>query len=206
MIDLASLTDTERRNPTTDTEGGRRAKATGLQVDGSPDTLGIGLQLPHGRLTVPDCEVLIKYGRGVTVDLGTYKGRSAILLAQHADNVFTFDRYGSGEPEHSLKATRNNIRQYPTIQAAAMDSRQAAESFADQSVDVLFIDTDHNHKSVLADYVAWKDKLAPGARVLFHDYCLVWPEVVTAVNELLAGELREIETKGWIIITEQRHG
>ena len=204
MIDLASLTDTERRNPTTDTEEGRRAKATGLQVDGSPDTLGIGLQLPHGRLTVPDCEVLIQYGRGTAVDLGTYKGRSAILLAQHADNVFTFDRYESGEAAHTLEATRINVHRYPSIHAAVMDSRCAAERFADRSVDVLFIDTNHDRKSVLADYAAWKPKLAAGARVLFHDYCLVWPEVVQAANELLATDLREIETRGWILVTEQR--
>ncbi len=206
MIDLSGLTATERLNPTTEAEGGRRAAATGLRVDGSPDPLGTGLSLPHGRLTVPDCEVLIEYGRGATlaIDLGTYKGRSAILLAQRASRVLTFDRYESGEVRHSIEWTIHNIRNYPNIRAFTLDSRVAATLFKDRSIDLLFIDTDHGRESVLADYAAWKDKLAPGAHVLFHDYCLVWPEVVQAVNELLATELREIDTRGWILIAEKQ--
>jgi hypothetical protein len=49
----------------------------------------------------------------------------------------------------------------------------------------LFIDSEHEREPVLAAFAAWRDALAPGAVVVFHDYGHPqYPGVREAVREL----------------------
>ncbi len=204
MIDLTALSPAERLNPTTEAEGERRSKATGLSLDGRSDPFGDGSLLPPGRLTPPDQDALLRYGKGASlaVDLGTYRGRSAVILAKGASKVVTIDNYCFEEATPEIRA---GLMRHANITAMHCDTRAAAATFASGAVDLLFIDGDHRRDSVLRDYAAWQETLRAGAYVLFHDYCLLWPEVVHAVNTLLAaGSLREVETCGWILVTEKQ--
>ena len=55
----------------------------------------------------------------------------------------------------------------------------------DPSVELLFIDSAHEREAVLAAFRAWRDALAPGAVVVFHDYGHPeYPGVREAVLEL----------------------
>lgn len=52
-------------------------------------------------------------------------------------------------------------------------------------VDFLFVDGDHSEAAVVADFLAWRERLAPGAVVAFHDYGdPAYPGVAQAVNRL----------------------
>jgi hypothetical protein len=115
--------------------------------------------------------------------------------------VITVDNYCFDEATPEI---RTALMKYANVVAMHCDTRRAAAMLAPGVVDLLFIDGDHKRDSVLLDYEAWHEALRPGAHVLFHDYCLVWPEVVQAVNSLLdAGGLCEIETRGWILVARK---
>jgi O-antigen biosynthesis protein len=45
----------------------------------------------------------------------------------------------------------------------------AVSQFVDQTIDLLHIDGYHTYEAVKHDYETWKDKVAPGGMILFHD-------------------------------------
>ena len=61
----------------------------------------------------------------------------------------------------------------------------------DPPPELLFIDSSHDQEQTLAQFAAWRDHLAPGAIVVFHDYDEpAYPGVTEAVHELgLDGEV-----------------
>lgn len=50
------------------------------------------------------------------------------------------------------------------------DSAVAAARFADGSLDLVFIDADHQYDAVMRDLEAWWPKIAPTGRIAGHDY------------------------------------
>ena len=57
----------------------------------------------------------------------------------------------------------------------------AAEHFAKESLDFVFIDADHGYEGCLRDIKAWAEKVKPGGRVIGHD--IHFPTVKQAVTE-----------------------
>jgi hypothetical protein len=51
-----------------------------------------------------------------------------------------------------------------------MESTQAAKYIANQSLDMIFIDADHDYESVLKDIKAWVPKVKDGGCISGHDY------------------------------------
>jgi predicted O-methyltransferase YrrM len=117
---------------------------------------------------------------GTYVDLGTYKGRSALLLADtireekleasvltvdtfdgrcvggknnHERVMQVFEEKGLEDYIHTMRAT--------TVEAAAWHSAL--------KIDFLFIDADHSYKAVKADFEAWSPMVKKEGIVAFHD-------------------------------------
>jgi predicted O-methyltransferase YrrM len=134
---------------------------------------------------------------GVIVELGTYKGRSAICLAQagpvYSVDHFQGERFENVTPE-AVEAgsedalgvhrdhyfgtyrpdTEANLARYGVaerVHLLDMDSADAAEMFrlAGDRVALLFVDAAHHYNAVKRDYLAWKDLIAPGGAIAFHD-------------------------------------
>lgn len=55
-------------------------------------------------------------------------------------------------------------------QILRQDSREAAQSIPDGSLDFVFIDADHSYEGCRADILAWLPKVKPGGVVSGHDY------------------------------------
>jgi len=51
-----------------------------------------------------------------------------------------------------------------------LDSKTAAATFTDKSLDVVYIDAEHTYEAVLADIQAWAPKVRPGGLLCGHDY------------------------------------
>jgi hypothetical protein len=65
----------------------------------------------------------------------------------------------------------------------AMTSELASRQFKDRSLDFVFIDAQHDYKSVSRDISYWLPKVKPGGFISGHDYHPNWPGVQKAVRD-----------------------
>lgn len=142
--------------------------------------------LPWGGLTLlaEDEDILVKYakGRQNAVDLGTFMGRSAALIAEQATAVTTVDIFEDisliEEPSwqlvyadlyknhpHPYETIKANLSHWPNIRVV----RGLTKHPVAENVDFLFIDGDHSWQGVNDDFFAYLPYLLSGALVLFHD-------------------------------------
>jgi predicted O-methyltransferase YrrM len=127
---------------------------------------------------------------GLFVEIGSFRGGSAIFMAQHmrddvvfytVDPFIPFEVWGvATDYDLFLK----NIEPYKDkISHLKMTSLEAAKYFNDGEVDFVFIDAAHDYDNVKADIAAWLPKLKPDGILAGHDYCANYPGVIKAVKE-----------------------
>jgi predicted O-methyltransferase YrrM len=127
--------------------------------------------------------------RRVVVELGTGTAWSAIALALDDDarRIVSYDPSVRVERDAYLALAGSDAR-------ARIELRAEPDSIGphdgDAPVELLFIDSEHEREPVLAAFAAWREALASGAVVVFHDYAHPqYPGVREAVGELgLSGE------------------
>lgn len=128
---------------------------------------------------------------GAMVELGSFKGRSICAISSELRernvSVTLVDRF-LGLPddpyttetlsdvqyhdalalESELRANLEKFKLDATI--VKSDSAEAAAAFADESLDFVFIDADHQYDAVLRDLSAWWPKVKPTGFIGGHDY------------------------------------
>lgn len=149
--------------------------------------------------TTPDIlriydEQLTGFGRNkaVVVELGTWKGRSAIYMAseikrRHKNvDFYTIDTWEGNADEPDMQElikdanargglyqefirniNRTGVADY--IKPLRMTTVEGAKQFADHSVNFCYIDAGHSYDCVLADLRAYYPKMVPGAAIAGHD-------------------------------------
>jgi beta-1,4-mannosyl-glycoprotein beta-1,4-N-acetylglucosaminyltransferase len=138
------------------------------------------------------------------VEIGSYKGRSSSYMAVEIANSgkqITFDCVDTwqGSEEHQAGQLFQDVdvvnnRLYDVFlknmepvkgfyNAKRMRSLEAAATYADASIDMVFIDAAHDYDSVHADILAWAPKVKSGGIISGHDF--PHPPVRRAVDELL---------------------
>jgi glycosyltransferase involved in cell wall biosynthesis len=143
----------------------------------------------------------IKNGR--IIEIGSWKGRSTHALLSGAEisnsRVFAIDHFKGSQDEgdgtNSI-GKRENIREQfdknvkdvnNNLEVIQFDGITATNFFTDGQLDMVFIDAGHTYREVCADITWWKNKIKIGGLLCGHDYCDAWPEVKTAVNDMLKG-------------------
>jgi predicted O-methyltransferase YrrM len=129
-------------------------------------------------------------GRHRVVELGTATGWTAIslALADPARTVSTLDVVTREEPHRYLQLVNGSVRR-----RIELEIRDGAQGPLDPvPVDLLYIDSSHDRASTIAEVLAWRPVMAPGATVAFDDYGHPdYPGVREAIAELgLPGERR----------------
>lgn len=123
------------------------------------------------------------------VEVGVWKGRSAAYMAVEIHNsgkTIKFDcvdtwKGSETEDGHQNdkfvksgtlfdKFERNIERVKHIINPVVADSISAAATYADDSIDFVFIDGDHRYECVKADIEAWTRKVKSGGVIAGHDY------------------------------------
>lgn len=141
------------------------------------------------------------------VEIGVMYGRSlAILMACTAAVGKTFDITGvdlwQGPPSFNecsdwlkLAGLRDGIK---LMQG---DSLEIAKDYADDSLDLVFIDGDHSFEGCSADIRAWLPKVKIGGYLAGHDYESTYPGVIAAVHLAFPGFLHHVEETGicWLV-------
>lgn len=134
------------------------------------------------------------------VEVGSWKGRSTVALAENTPGVvFAVDTWlGApeipkeevGPPGWLFQQFQDNTKGLPII-PIQLESTRAAEFFKRGDFgqfDMIFIDAAHDYESVKADIQAWQPLLKAGGIFSGHDFT-VFPGVAKAVTELL-GKVR----------------
>ena len=129
-------------------------------------------------------------GADVIVELGTCTAWTSIALALDTPTarIVTFDPVVHEQRERYLALVDPSVRARIAFHARpGVDGTDAA-----RDVDFLFIDSTHQRAPTVAEHVAWRPRLRPGATVVFDDYGHPdYPGVAQAVAELgLGGEQR----------------
>ena len=113
-------------------------------------------------------------GRGVIVEIGSFKGRSTICLglgsqAGHRVPIYAIDP-GHGWKrfaEFEQNITRAGVRDLVTPIAAR--SADAYHSVPEAAIELLFIDGSHQYDMVDLDYRLWTPRLVLGGVLVMHD-------------------------------------
>ena len=117
------------------------------------------------------------------VEIGSFRGRSAIVLAAGAGAVVCIDPHaGSDRGPQEIAADADRGRADHEAFAANLARAGVAarvrhvRAFSDAAleqvpgpVDVLFVDGAHRFGPARADLVGWGDRVRPGGRMLVHD-------------------------------------
>ena len=73
--------------------------------------------------------------------------------------------------------------------AKRMTSLEAAQTYEDGSLDLIWIDASHEYEDVKDDIQAWLPKVKKGGFIGGDDYAPNWPGVVQAVTELMPNSI-----------------
>ncbi len=132
-------------------------------------------------------------GRNQAVDLGTYRGVSAVTLALSCRNVHTVDFYEQAKNDesseyftiggHSLENTREICKRFGNMTCESSDTIAAARRW-NGPVGVLLVDAEHSEPATIANVEAWYQHLEDGSLVIFHDDTDSLPGVKRAINKL----------------------
>jgi predicted O-methyltransferase YrrM len=128
------------------------------------------------------CEWAVATRPRVVIEIGTASGATLLLWARVASSrVVSVDLpggiHGGGYAEEKGRLFREFVRDRPSVQLdlvrgssqeAATRDRVAAMLGAARA-DVLFIDGDHRLEGVTRDFELWRDLVAPGGTIVFHD-------------------------------------
>ena len=135
------------------------------------------------------------------VEVGSWKGSSAAYMAVEIANseknikFDCVDVWTASEPaydndqyiksntlfEHFVDNMRPVEGYYNAVRKKSTD---AAQDYADASLDFVFIDAEHTYTAVIADITAWLPKVKSGGMLAGHDYATS-EGVRKAVHELL---------------------
>jgi len=136
------------------------------------------------------------------VEVGAYFGRNALALRkQHPDLMITLidtwdlggfpDDYSKGESSGVMsfikKAEKHCRRVHNNLSTFIVKdfSKNAAKTWGDGAIDIVFIDAAHDYESVKEDIKLWLPKVRTGGILCGHDYSLKFWGVIQAVNEEL---------------------
>ena len=127
-----------------------------------------------------ECAEKVKEG-GVIVEIGTYKGGSAAILASAFPGmIYSIDIDPQMESNDLFVRGEFFLKNVTFITGKSEDI-----AFTwDKEIDMLFIDGSHDYIEVHKDIEMWVPKVKEGGTILFHDYGS-HTEVTIAVNEAL---------------------
>ena len=160
---------------------------------------------------------------GTWVELGSWTGRSTaycvveLINRQKLGSFYCVDTWqGGAEHQDHEFVTKQSLRdrfntnlepiagQYTPVESV---SWEAAQSFADESVDFCYVDAGHTYSDVTNDLTAWYPKIRPGCYFAGDDYTKGWPEVQRAVWDFFKPLGLKVARSGrcWIVTKPVAH-
>lgn len=160
-------------------------KGQGFLMDRELEELKVLLSKVEGMLTQSEAEYLYRLakfnpGKGVIVEIGSYKGKSTICLARgsivvEGGKVFAIDPHlpipEEGYSDYSESRFRDNIQSAGVgdhVVHLKMTSNEAAQGW-NRPIRLLWIDGDHRYEQVRQDFLIWEPHVIEGGIIAMHD-------------------------------------
>ena len=150
----------------------------------------------------------------VMAEIGSFQGASTMLFSMFAEKVYSIDCYDYPVPptgripshdqlfvdaERIFLERTSNI---PNIIKIKKTSVEASRDFEDASLDLVYIDAEHDYNSVNTDVSLWKHKVKNGGILSGHDWTL--PHIFTILSEQnLLNDLEVYSDSSWSVIIER---
>lgn len=161
----------------------------------------------QSSVTRPQCERLAELAAGrVVLELGSWHGRSTVLLASVATRVHAVD-WHRGDPHtgssDTLASCVGALRRHNVLHKTVLHvgkHEDVLPLFRDGLFGLIFVDSFHKEEAVEQDIVLIRRLLAPGGVLAFHDYGTdhvhngIRFGVTPAVNRLARLEKWKVET------------
>lgn len=145
----------------------------------------------------------------LVVEVGSFAGESTAVFAEFARQVIAIDPWSTdyssqvmlGCASEALKSFilesgledmgrieaqfRDRVSRFSNVSAMKMKSSEAVGHFANESIDLVYIDSIHTEDEVAQCIREWLPKIRPAGVLSGHDYSEAWPGVILAVDSLL---------------------
>ncbi len=118
------------------------------------------------------------HGKGeIVVEIGSFRGRSASMLALALRGVgsdapiFSIDPH-TDQPCNAqlVRLALSQLGESQRLVQIPYSSDYASRLLKPESASLIFIDGDHSYDQVLSDFRLYREILAPGGCLIFHDY------------------------------------
>lgn len=144
------------------------------------------IKLKGGPFEIPDCsredlpEFFVKMGYKVGAEIGIYKGEFSRHFCKAGLKLFAIDPWklykgfenprGQERLDFLFEHTQRVLAPYPNCTIVRKTSMEALEDFADESLDFVYIDGNHEFRYIAEDLYEWVKKVKKGGVVSGHDY------------------------------------
>lgn len=145
-----------------------------------------GLKLRGRPAEIPDCsrndlpgffvEMGLKVGAEIGVDGGEFSEKLCLagLKLYAIDPWKSYEEYKVTRNQQKLDLLHERAKQilapYPTCTVIRKTSMEAVTDFADESLDFVYIDANHEFRYIAEDLAEWTKKVRHGGIVSGHDY------------------------------------
>lgn len=148
------------------------------------------------------------------VELGVWKGCSAAFMGVEIvnsgknirfdviDNFQGLHQENKTQRENFIDYRKNykeclmNLNRVPFVRVIGLPSPEAVGLYANESIDFIFIDANHDYRHVKEDIRLWLPKVKRGGVIAGHDY-INFAGVKKAVDELLP-DAKQVSVRSWI--------
>lgn len=167
----------------------------------------------NGWMSDPELEVLRQFASvsNSVVEVGSWKGRSTKELLENCKGtVYAVDHFNGSDKDLSGDLAEvgldtydqfmSNVGNYHNLCVIKGDSIKMAETFNENTVDMVFIDAGHTYEECKADIESWMPKCRK--IICGHDYCEDHSGVKKAVDEKFSN-VNVVDSIWWVDLTKE---
>ncbi len=180
------------------------------------------VQLPRMRDNLPalrELALLVRPG-GLLVEVGSFAGESTRVFLEAGRHVHAIDpwdnasrdRLHEGAPDFNpnhrwhfdMSEAERRFDELLVLFPDRLTKRkgydlQFADSYADGSLDAVYLDAVHTYEDTLAAIRRWQPKVRRGGLLCGHDYVSWFPGVVEAIRETVGEPKRVFADSSWLV-------
>lgn len=183
-----------------------------------------GIKLKGRPAEIPDCSrdnlpIFFKQmGYKIGAEIGVYKGMFSKKFCQAGLKLYAIDPYriypGYKDPRGQKKwdalyqRAKNTLSPYPNCTIIRKTSMEAVKDFADESLDFVYIDGNHNLKYVVEDICEWSKKVKNGGVICGHDYFFTDPKdprKVSHIPHAVRAYVDSYNIKNWYVLGREKY-